>query len=120
MPSYDVAHGAGLAVVTPAWMRYVYNENINMFVQFAVNVMGVEGSFRDPEAIVREGIDRLEAFFKSLGLPVTLTELGVDESNFEMMAKKATWFREGKERLAIGGIKRLSWQDVVEIYKLAR
>lgn len=117
---YDVAHGAGLAVVTPAWMRYVYKENINMFVQFAVNVMGVEGSFRDPEAIVKEGIDRLEAFFKSLGLPVTLKELGVDDSNFELMAKKATWFRDGKEQLAVGGIKRLSWEDVVEIYKLAK
>jgi alcohol dehydrogenase YqhD (iron-dependent ADH family) len=117
---YDVAHGAGLAVVTPAWMRYVYKENINMFVQFAVNVMGVEGSFRDPEAIAKEGIDRLEAFFKFLGLPVTLTELGVDESNFELMAKKATWFRDGHEQLAVGGIKRLSWKDVAEIYKLAK
>lgn len=117
---YDVAHGAGLAVMTPAWMRYVYKENINMFVQFAVNVMGVEASFRDPDAVVNEGINRLEAFFKSLGLPVTLTELGIDDSNFELMAKKATWFKDGQERLAIGGIKRLSWQDIVEIYKLAK
>jgi alcohol dehydrogenase YqhD (iron-dependent ADH family) len=116
---YDVAHGAGLAVVTPAWMRYVYKENINMFVQFAVNVMGVEASFRDPEFAVNEGIDRLEAFFKTLGLQVTLTELGIDESNFELMAKKATWFKDGQERLAVGGIKRLSWKDIVEIYKLA-
>ncbi len=117
---YDVAHGAGLAVVTPAWMRYVYKENINMFVQFAVNVMGVEASFRDPDAVINEGINRLEAFFKTMGLPVTLTELGIDESNFELMAKKATWFKDGQERLAIGGIKRLSWKDIVEIYKLAK
>ena len=39
---YDVAHGAGLAVLTPGWMQYVYKDNINMFVQFAVNVMGVD------------------------------------------------------------------------------
>jgi alcohol dehydrogenase YqhD (iron-dependent ADH family) len=91
-----------------------------MFVQFAVNVMGVEASFRDPDAVVDEGINRLEAFFKSLGLPVTLTELGIDESNFELMAKKATWFKDGQERLAIGGIKQLSWKDIVEIYKLAK
>jgi alcohol dehydrogenase YqhD (iron-dependent ADH family) len=117
---YDVAHGAGLAVVTPAWMRYVYKENINMFVQFAVNVMGVDASFRDPDAVVNEGINRLKAFFKNLGLPVTLTELGIDENNFELMAKKATWFKDGQERLAIGGIKRLSWKDIVEIYKLAK
>ena len=116
---YDVAHGAGLAVMTPSWMRYVYKENINMFVQFAVNVMGVEASFRDPETVINEGIDRLERFFVSLGLPVTLTELGIDESNFELMAKKATWYRDGKE-VPVGGIKKLFWKDIVEIYKLAK
>ena len=116
---YDVAHGAGLAVMTPSWMRYVYKENINMFVQFAVNIMGVEASFREPEAIIKEGIDRLESFFISLGLPVTLTELGIDESNFELMAKKATWFNDGRET-PIGGIQKLYWKDIVEIYKLAK
>ena len=116
---YDIAHGTGLAAVTPAWMRYVYKENINIFVQFAVNVMGVEPSFRDPEAVIREGIDRLECFFVSLGLPVTLTELGIDGSQFERMAKKATWFNEGKE-MPVGGIKKLFWKDIAEIYQLAR
>ena len=116
---YDVAHGAGLAVMTPAWMRYVYKENINMFVQFAVNVMGVQGSIRDSEAVIQEGINRLESFFISLGLPVTLAELGIDESNFELMAKKATWFDSGKE-MPIGGITKLFWKDIVEIYRLAR
>lgn len=90
-----------------------------MFVQFAVNVMGVEASFRDPETVINEGIDRLERFFVSLGLPVTLTELGIDESNFELMAKKATWYRDGKE-VPVGGIKKLFWKDIVEIYKLAK
>jgi alcohol dehydrogenase YqhD (iron-dependent ADH family) len=58
----DIAHGAGLAILTPAWMKYVYKENINMFVQFAVKVMGVDSSFRDPEGIIKEGISRLEDF----------------------------------------------------------
>ncbi len=116
---YDVAHGAGLAVVTPAWMKYVYKENINMFVQFAVNVMGVEASYRDPDALVLEGISRLEKFFSSIGLPVTMKELGIDDTNFEKMAKKATWFKDDKET-PVGGIKKLFWKDIVEIYKLAR
>jgi hypothetical protein len=116
---YDVAHGAGLAVMTPSWMRYVYQTNPNMFIQFAVNVMGVEASFREPDAIVKEGIDRLERFFISLGLPVTLAELGIDESNFERMAKKATWFTEDKE-IPIGGFQKLNWMDIVEIYRLAK
>jgi len=80
---YDVAHGAGLAVLTPAWMQYVYKTNINMFVQFAVNVMGVEGSYRDPDAIVMEGIERLREFYGKMGLPSTLSDLGIDETNLE-------------------------------------
>jgi alcohol dehydrogenase YqhD (iron-dependent ADH family) len=116
---YDVAHGAGLAVLTPAWMRYVYKDNINMFVQFAVNVMGVEGSYRDPEAIIKEGISRLSGFFRKMGLPLTLGELGIDGSQLELMAKKATRAEFGSER-PIGGLKKLYWQDVLAIYQSAR
>ncbi len=116
---YDIAHGAGLAILTPAWMQYVYKTNINMFVQFAVNVMGVEGSYRAPDAIVAEGISRLREFYKKMGLPATLTEIGIEESKFELMAKKATGEAYGKEH-SIGGLKKLNWQDVQEIYKLAK
>lgn len=116
---YDVAHGAGLAVLTPAWMRYVYKTNVNMFVQFSVNVMGVNGSYRDPDAIVLEGIARLREFFNKMGLPATLSELGIDESNLELMAKKATGAAFGEEQ-PLGGLKKLYWQDVLEIYKLAK
>ncbi|MDR1570410.1 MAG: iron-containing alcohol dehydrogenase [Oscillospiraceae bacterium] len=116
---YDVAHGAGLAVLTPAWMEYVYRDNINMFVQFAVNVMGVDGSFRDPDAIVREGIDRLRRFFRRMELPSTLSGLGIDGSRLEEMAKKATGAAFGEE-YPIGGLKKLGWQDVLAIYKLAQ
>lgn len=116
---YDVAHGAGLAVLTPAWMKYVYKTNINMFVQFAVNIMGVEGSYRDPEAIVLEGIGRLREFFNKMGLPASLSQLGIDESNLELMAKKATGEAYGSEQ-PIGGLRKLYWQDVLEIYRLAK
>jgi alcohol dehydrogenase YqhD (iron-dependent ADH family) len=116
---YDVAHGAGLAVLTPAWMRYVYRENINMFVQFAVNVMGVEGSYRDPEAIVLEGISRLSEFFGKLGLPATLSDLGIGEDRLEEMAKMATGVAFGEER-PIGWFKKLRWQDVLEIYRMVK
>ena len=116
---YDVTHGAGLAVVTPAWMQYVYPDNIDMFVQFAVNVMDVKGSFRDPDAIVQEGIARLRAFYHSLGLPATLKDLGIGDDLLELMAKKATRAAFGKE-MPIGGLKKLNWQDVLNIYKLAQ
>jgi alcohol dehydrogenase YqhD (iron-dependent ADH family) len=113
---YDVAHGAGLAVLTPGWMRYVYKDNVNMFVQFAVNVMGVGGSYRDPDAIVLEGVSRLSRFFESLGLPQTLSGLGIGADRLEEMAKKATWEAYGAEK-TLGGLKKLYWRDVLAIYK---
>jgi alcohol dehydrogenase YqhD (iron-dependent ADH family) len=116
---YDVAHGAGLAVLTPAWMTYVHRENPEMFVQFAVNVMGVGGDFRDPEALILEGIARLRRFYRRMGLPQTLAELGIGEENLELMAKKATGAAYGDEH-GVGGLKKLMWQDVLAIYKLAK
>ncbi len=116
---YDVAHGAGLAVLTPAWMTYVYRDNIPMFTQFALNVMGVEGSLRDPEALILEAIDRLRRFFRRMGLPGTLAELGIGPEKLELMAKKATGAAFGDEH-PIGGLKKLFWQDVLAIYNLAQ
>jgi alcohol dehydrogenase YqhD (iron-dependent ADH family) len=116
---YDVAHGAGLAALTPNWMEYVHKDNIPMFTQFAVNVMGVTGSFRDPEAIIQEGISRLREFFRRLELPGTLSEMGIDGSQLELMAKKATGAAFGAER-PIGGLKKLVWQDVLAVYRLAQ
>ncbi len=115
---YDVAHGAGLAVVTPAWMKYVYPTNTAMFLQFAVNVMGVKGSFREPAVLVQEAIDKLRSFFAELGLPITLAELGIDETNLQLMTKKATGLNRGKEH-PIGGLKKLNAEDVLAIYRLA-
>ena len=115
---YDVAHGAGLAVLTPAWMKYVYKDNIPMFVQFATQVMGVEGSFREPEEIILEGIEKLRMFFLSIGQPATLAEMGIEEKDFELMAKKCTGFAFGAEH-PVGGLKKLYWQDVLNIYHLA-
>lgn len=110
---YDIAHGAGLSILTPAWMRYVYRENINMFLQFSVNVMGIQGGFRNPEEIILEGINRLEDFFKELNLPTKLSEVNIDKVNLEVMAKKAAG------NGTIGGFKALTWKDVLNIYECA-
>jgi len=116
---YDVAHGAGLAVLTPAWMEYVYRDNVAMFVQFATNVMGVEASFRDPDAMIAEAIARLRAFFKQIGLPSSLSELGIGTDRLQEMARKATAADSGKER-PLGGLKKLYWQDVLAIYEMVK
>jgi alcohol dehydrogenase YqhD (iron-dependent ADH family) len=107
-------------VLTPFWMEYAYKSNIPMFTQFAVNVMGVaDGSYREPEAIIKEGIRRLRAFFAALGLPATLSDMGIGEDKLEFMAKKATRAEYGKES-AIGAIRPLLWQDVLNIYRMAK
>ena len=117
---YDIAHGGGLAVLTPAWMEYVYRANIPMFTQFAVNVMGVTDiSYKEPDAIVLEGIRRLRVFFKTIGLPGSLSEFGIGGDKLELMAKKATGAQFGDES-PIGNIKPLYWQDVLNIYNLCK
>ena len=110
---YHVDHGAGLAVVTPAWMKYVSPKHQEIFVQFAVNVMGVEGSFREPSAIIREGISRLERFYRELGLPTTMEELNILPGDFPLMAEQAVSVRG-----PVGGLEKLDVRDIQAIYRL--
>jgi alcohol dehydrogenase YqhD (iron-dependent ADH family) len=112
---YDIAHGAGLAIVFPAWMKYVYKANLSRFVQYAVRVWKVEQDFSDPEKTALDGIARLEAFLRSIGMPTRLADAGITEDRFEEMAEKcAASFG------VIGGLKKLSKDDIVNIYRLAR
>ncbi|MDQ2085044.1 iron-containing alcohol dehydrogenase [Herbivorax sp. ANBcel31] len=112
---YDVAHGAGLAVVFPAWMKYVYKNNVNRFVQFAVRVWNVEMNFEDPEKTALEGIERTTQFFRGIGLPVTLKEMEIGDERLEEMASKATM--NGK--ITLGNFMKLNKDDVYNILKLA-
>lgn len=112
---YDVAHGAGLAVVFPAWMKYVYKENIDKFVQFAVRVWNVDMDFEDPERTALEGIERLKNFYRSIGLPTTLKELGIPSDRLEEMAAKCTV----DDTRTTGNFKQLNKQDVLNILKMA-
>lgn len=113
---YDIAHGAGLAVVFPAWMKYVYKHDIRRFAQFAARVWNVDNSVWDPEKTALEGIRRLEGFFKSIGLPVTLKELSITDDRLEEMAEKCT----NSDRSTIGNFIKLGKKDVFNIYKLAQ
>jgi alcohol dehydrogenase len=87
---YDVAHGAGLAVVFPSWLRYVMRHDLARFVQWAVRAWNVEPDAFDPEAVALEGIGRLEAFFRSMGLGTRLSDLGVGADRIDEMADKCT------------------------------
>lgn len=109
---YDVTHGAGLAVIFPAWMKHVYTRDLERFVQFAVRVWDVEYRSHDMEGVALEGIRRLTAFFSRIGMPTTLPELGVTDRRYEEMATQALRFGP------LGNFK-LEAPDVVKIYELA-
>lgn len=112
---YDVAHGAGLAVIFPAWMKYVMKHDVNRFAQIAVRVWGCHMDFANPEATALEGIKRLEAFWKSLGLPLTFEELGAKEEDIPFMVRNMG-LKEGQHR---GSFVPLYNEDIEKIYRLA-
>ncbi|MDR2686472.1 MAG: iron-containing alcohol dehydrogenase [Oscillospiraceae bacterium] len=114
---YDVAHGAGLAVLTPPWMEIAYKANTPMFLQFARNVMGVAGG-RDADEIILEAIARLRRFFRELGLPGSLRELGIGPERLEEMARKATGIAFGEET-GQGNFLKLDWRGVLALLERA-
>lgn len=109
---YDITHGAGLAILTPHWMRYVLNDDtVDKFCQYGVNVWSI-GEKADKYAVANEAIDKTADYFKALGMPSTLTEVGIDDSLLPTMAKKAA------ARLK-GAYMELSEDQVLEIFRKA-
>lgn len=113
---FDVAHGAGLAAVWGSWARYVVDARPERFAQFAVNVMGVEKGTDEMETALR-GIEAMEAFYRSIEMPVSIRELGVDPTDDQLreMAEKCSHFR----KRTIGCVKKLDVDDMYRIYKNA-
>lgn len=113
---YDATHGAALAVAFPAWMTYVYKHDVQRFCRFAVEVMGVEMDFFHPEETALKGIAALRAFFKSIGMPTTLSELGVPEDKLDVLADKVKRGTDG----TTGQFVKLTRDDCLKIYQLMR
>lgn len=109
---YDVTHGAGLAVVTPAWMTYVSGINPTKVAQFGRRVFDITAD--DDKEASRLGIEALRTFFSSIGLPVTMGQLGVENPDIELLVRK---LHENKGPV-IGGYVRLSADDTRHILEL--
>ncbi len=112
---YDIAHGAGLAILFPAWMRYVHKVDIDRFVQYATRVWNVDLPLSDKEGIVEEAILRLQAFYKRIGMPTTLADAGIPGDKLRFMAENAFV----GERTHLGNFQKLYVGDVEKIYRLA-
>ena len=111
---YNVAHGAGLAVIFPAWMTWMTEHNVDKIAQYAIRVWGVAES-DDKKAVALEGISRLKSFFTSIGLPVTFKELGIENPDIDRLADS---LHRNKGEL-VGNYVKLAKQDSKEIYRLA-
>ncbi len=108
---YGVAHGAGLAIVFPAWMKYVYKENLDMFERFAEQIFNIAEGTKEEKAL--KGIEALKAFFSSLKAPVTLQEIGVKYEELDKIADNAAM------QAPLGTLKKLYREDILEILKIA-
>ena len=112
---YDVAHGAGLAVMFPAWMKYVMQHDVMRFAQFAVRVWGCEIDFQNPTKTALQGIERYEQFMTSIGMPIRFSELGAKAEDIPTLVKTAGLV----EGTTMGSFLKLTSEDVKKIYELA-
>ncbi len=110
----EITHGAGLAVMFPAWMEHVRGENPGRFAHYGREVFGLAPT-GDADADALSAIDETRAFFASLGMPTTLAELGVGEDDIEKMIPTL----KANKGEPFGSFKKLSMDDAREIYRLA-
>ena len=116
---YDsVSHGAGLSVIYPAWAKYIYKYNPERFSRLAVNVCKVNPEGKDDMTIAKEGIDYIENYFRSIGMPTRLSELGVDitDEAIDEMSEKCTFF--GKREIL--DYRMLGKEEIKAIFNLAK
>ncbi|MEG1805474.1 MAG: iron-containing alcohol dehydrogenase, partial [Clostridia bacterium] len=110
----DVAHGASLSIVFPAWMKFTYEKNKERFVNLATRAFDIEKGDKLDEQIIFEMIAKFEAFLKKLGLPTHLREINIAPEDLPSIAEKAFVGRD-----TIGEFVKLREKQVLDILKLA-
>ncbi len=115
---FDVTHGAGLTAVWPSWAKYVYKFNLPRFKKYAVDVMDVNPEGKTDEETALCGIEAMEEFYRKIGMPVNLKELGINvaDEDIEFMAASALVAAGG----SFGSAKKLDKQDIINIYTMAK
>ncbi len=111
---YDCAHGAGLAVIMPAWMEYVYKHDVMRFAQMAVRVWDCEMNFENPEETALKGIKAFRRFLHEIGMPINFKQIGAKEEDIPVLVDK---FGIGNGKT--GGFVSLSAEDITNIYRIA-
>ena len=111
---YDVTHGAGLAVIFPAWLTWMASHHVEKVAQYAARVWDVPVS-EDLKAMALEGVARLKSFFTSIGMPVNFAQLGVEHPDIELLVEHLH-ANKGEQ---VGCYVRLGRKETREIYELA-
>ncbi len=107
---YDIPHGAGLAIVHPVYMQYIYQNAPEKFARYAKNIWGICGGGRTLEELALEGIKRTRKYFREIGAPITLDEVGIPKSAIPEIAAKTNIFPTS--------YSSLGKEDVVNILNL--
>ncbi|MEB1807222.1 MAG: iron-containing alcohol dehydrogenase [Bacillaceae bacterium] len=110
---YDIPHGGGLAILFPHWIKYAMSENLDRHVKLATRVFGVDPDGKTDEQIALEGVEKLSAFWTSIGAPVRLADYDIDDSRVEEMAEIAALFGD------FGNFKKLNKEDTAKILTAA-
>ncbi|MCL2539502.1 MAG: iron-containing alcohol dehydrogenase [Oscillospiraceae bacterium] len=108
---YDIAHGASLSMVMPAWMRYVYKSDIGRFARYAVEVFGATMDSDNPGKTALEGVERTTSFFRSLNMPVKFSDAGVPTDRLDEIAANAASVKNG----VVGSFVPLKEGDILAI-----
>ncbi len=116
---FDATHGAALSAVWGSWARYVMKHDVARFAQFAVRVMGVRNDFFDAEATALKGIEALEAYFRSINMPTSISELGIRDLTDAQIDELTTKCSRGGSR-KIGNFIQLADEDIRKIYCMAK
>ncbi|SFB29723.1 iron-containing alcohol dehydrogenase [Clostridium frigidicarnis] len=107
----DISHGSGLAIIMPAWMKYVYTCDTAKFAKMAKNIFNIQGD--NNETLALNGINELQNFYKYLGAPTTLKEVGVKFEDINTIANNASLLSP------MGSLKKLEKQDIQKILQIA-
>ena len=109
---YDITHGEGLAILTPRWMQHILSEQtVGRFVSYGVNLFGIDAQL-PPMEIAKRAIQATYDFFREIGIPMSLREVGIDESRLGEMAHHVAEL-EGLEHAWVPLLE----QDILDIYK---
>lgn len=110
---FDIAHGAGLAIIFPAWLKYVSTKRPSKLVQWAKEVMDITGN--DDATVIAEGIKKLEAFYTSIGLHLTMSQVNIQLEDVKTLAPKLY-----SKDIKLGAYGELSFEEILKVVELAK